>query len=199
LRKSPEFAESFSNQFQTLTPAFYQKGQLGQVFRYFANAGIGHIPWMAFRLFFYRRFFTIGSGSTVMMGFKVRKMTGLSIGINSNINPSCMLDTRGGSITIGNYVDIAPEVNIWTLEHNLQHPDFPSAGGPVVVEDFAWIANRAVILPGVTIGKGAVVATCAVVTKNVPEWAIVGGVPARVIGQRNPDQNPRKPYNPFLL
>lgn len=182
-----------------LKSAFYQRGRIGQVFRYLANAWIGYIPWMALRMVFYRLFFPIGEGSTIMMGFRLRKMTGLTIGKCSNVNPDCMLDTRGGSITIGNFVDIAPEVNIWTLEHDLQHPDFPSAGGPVVVEDYAWLANRVVVLPGVRIGTGAVVATGAVVTKDVPAWAIVGGVPAKVIGQRNPDQHPRQPYKPFLL
>ena len=197
--KTTDFAFQTNNKSNILKSSFYQKGRLGQVFRYLANAFIGHIPWMAFRLAVYRLFFSIGPGSTIMMGFKARKMMGLSIGINSNVNPSCMFDTRGGTITIGNYVDIAPEVNIWTLEHNLQHPDFPSSGGPVMIQDFAWLANRAVILPGVTIGTGAVVATGAVVTKDVPAWAIVGGVPAKVIGQRNPDQNPRKSYKPFLM
>jgi maltose O-acetyltransferase len=126
-------------------------------------------------------------------------MDGIQIGHTSNINPDCMFDSRGGKIIIGNYVDIAPEVNIWTLEHDLQNPDFVSTGGNVEIRDFAWVANRAIILPGVVIGKGAVVAAGAVVTKNIPDWAIVGGVPAKVIGQRNPDQNPRKPYKPFLL
>lgn len=133
------------------------------------------------------------------MGFRVRKMDGLFVGKTTNINPGCMMDTRGGSITIGDFVDIAPEVNIWTLEHALNDSDFISTGGSVVIEDFVWIANRAILLPGVTIGKGAVVASGAVVTKDVPPWAIVGGVPAKIIGARNPEQNFRKPYNPFLL
>lgn len=134
-----------------------------------------------------------------MMGLKLRKMDNLEIGHTSNINPDCMLDTRGGKISIGNFVDIAPEVNIWTLEHDLNDPDFISAGAHVTIGDFAWIANRVTILPGVEIGTGAVVATGAVVTKSVGAWTIVGGIPAREIGKRNQNQNPRKPYKPFLL
>ncbi len=182
-----------------MLPKKLRSGRLGQVFRFLSDRVIGQLPWMAFRLWYYRLFFSIGRHSTVMMGLKLRKMDGLFIGHTSNINPDCMLDTRGGIISIGNFVDIAPEVNIWTLEHNLQDPDFASSGADVVIHDYAWIANRVVILPGVTIGKGVVVAAGAVVTKTVPDWAIVGGVPARIIGQRNPNQNPRKPYNPFLL
>lgn len=133
------------------------------------------------------------------MGFKLRRMKDLYIGYTTNINPGCMFDTRGGTIRIGNFVDIAPEVNIWTLEHDLNHPDFKSSGGEVTVEDYVWIANRVVILPGVRIGEGAVIASGAVVTKDIPAWSIAGGVPAKIIGQRNKEQNPRKPYHPFLL
>lgn len=163
------------------------------------NAWIAAIPWHSFRLGFYRLFFEIGSGSSIMMGFKLRKMTGLFIGHTTNINPNCMFDTRGGTIRIGNFVDIAPEVNIWTLEHDLKDPDFKSSGGDVTIEDYAWIANRAILLPGVRIGEGAVIASGAVVTKDVPAWALAGGVPAKVIGERPKEQNPRKPYKPFLL
>lgn len=182
-----------------MLPAFFRKGRVGQVFRYLANTIFTHIPWMTFRLFFYRRFFSIGAHSTIMMGLSLRKMDGLTVGHTSNINPDCMLDTRGGSIVVGNFVDIAPEVNIWTLEHDFQSPDFASTGGSVEIRDFAWIANRAIILPGVVIGEGAVVAAGAVVTKNVDAWTIVGGIPAKPIGTRNPNQNARKPYKPFLL
>jgi acetyltransferase-like isoleucine patch superfamily enzyme len=68
----------------------------------------------------------------------------------------------------------------------------------VEIGDFVWIANRAIILPGVKIGEGAVVASGAVVTKTVESWTLVAGVPAKPIGKRNPGQNPRKPYRPFL-
>ena len=182
-----------------MLPRFFKSGRVGQIFRFLANGFVGHLPWMALRLAFYRLFFHIGKDSTVMMGLKLRKMSDLHIGSTSNINPGCMLDTRGGPIWIGNYVDIAPEVNIWTLEHDVNDPDFKSSGSGVRVEDYAWIANRVVILPGVQIGEGAVIASGAVVTKDIPAWSIAGGVPAKVIGQRNPVQNPRKPYRPFLL
>lgn len=167
--------------------------------RYLHNIFVANVPWRAFRMAFYRRFFEIGPECTILMNLKIRRMYGLILGRNVNINQKCMLDTRGGNITIGNYVDIAPEVNIWTLEHDFNHADFPSVGAPVVIEDFVWIANRAIILPGVKIGKGAVVAAGAVVTKDIAPWTIVGGVPAKKIGDRNPKQNPRQFFDPFLL
>ena len=70
-----------------------------------------------------------------MMGFKVRKLSDIKIGHTTNINPNCMFDSRGGEIQIGDYVDIAPEVNIWTLEHDPQDPDFATKGGGVIIGD----------------------------------------------------------------
>ena len=141
----------------------------------------------------------MAEGANIMMGFRVRKLEGITLGINTNVNPGCMFDSRGGTIILGNYVDIAPEVNIWTLEHNLNDPNFATQQGSVVIEDYAWICNRAIILPGVTVGQGAVVASGAVVTKDVSAWSIVGGVPAKVIGQRSQQQNPRKAYRPYFI
>ena len=134
-----------------------------------------------------------------MSGLIIRELRNIKIGNTTNINPGCMLDSRGGHIDIGNNVDIAPEVNIWTLEHDPSDPDFASKGGSVVIGDFVWIANRAIILPNVRIGEGAVVAAGSVVTKDVDPWTIVGGVPAKKISNRLKRQKPRKPYKPFLL
>lgn len=86
---------------------------------------------------------------------------------------------------IGNNVDIAQEVNIWTEQHDYNSPTYASVCKPVKIEDYVWIASRATVLPGVTIGKGAVVASGAIVTKDVPPYTVVAGVPARPIGIRN--------------
>ena len=93
-------------------------------------------------------------------------------------------------LTIGNHVDIASSVMIYNSEHNIESGDFMAVDGPVKIGDYVFVGPRAIILPGVTIGKGAVVAAGAVVTKDVPEYAIVGGVPAKIIGERkNKDLN----------
>jgi len=167
--------------------------------RYFSNVFIGKLPLKTVRHSWWKLFVSIGTESNIMMGFKVRDLRNITIGQTTNINPNCMFDSRGGKISIGNYVDIAPEVNIWTLEHDPQSPDFKTKGGDVIIEDYVWIGNRAVILPNVRVGQGAVVATGAVVTKDVEPYTIVGGVPAKKIGDRNKEQNPRKKYKPFLL
>lgn len=110
----------------------------------------------------------------------------ISIGEHTNINRECVLDGRGGLI-IGSNVDVAQQVNIWTEQHDYNDSNYKAISAPVIINDYVWLASRATILPGVTIGKGAVVASGAVVTKDVPPFAIVGGVPAKIIGHRNED------------
>ena len=122
--------------------------------------------------------------SSIRRNVDIRSPYRISIGKYCNINKRTVLDGRGG-ITIGDCVDIAQDVNIWTEQHDYNSPTYASVCKPVRIEDYVWVATRATILPGVTIGKGAVVASGAVVTKDVPPLAIVAGVPARVIGQRN--------------
>ena len=71
------------------------------------------------------------------------------------------------------------------MQHDYNAPNYNDVGGNIEIKDYAWLASRCTILPGVTIGKGAVVATGAIVTKNVPDYTIVAGVPAKKIGMRN--------------
>tara|TARA_B110000091_G_scaffold214551_1_gene268974 strand:+ start:4276 stop:4830 length:555 start_codon:yes stop_codon:yes gene_type:complete len=130
------------------------------------------------------RFKRIGKNTNFLMGLEFRKPSNISIGNNSVLNKKVLLDGRGGQLIIGNNVDIAQETNIWTLEHDV-HDDFHTdTGGDVIIEDFVWIASRCTILPGVKIGRGAVVAANSVVTKDVEAMTIVGGIPAKLIGKR---------------
>ncbi len=85
---------------------------------------------------------------------------------------------------IGNYVATGSEVMIYTLQHNIDSPTFDVVGGPVIIEDYVYIGPRAIILPGLRIGYGAVVGAGAVVTRDVPPFAVVGGVPAEFIRER---------------
>jgi maltose O-acetyltransferase len=131
-----------------------------------------------------RLFAKIGENTFFLRGVNFISPRNIEIGNNSVINNNVFLDGRGGKLIIGNNVDIARETNIWTLEHDV-HDDFHTAkGGDVIIEDYVWIASRVTILPSVKIGRGAVVASGAVVTKNVLPMTIVGGVPAKVIGRR---------------
>jgi maltose O-acetyltransferase len=73
---------------------------------------------------------------------------------------------------------------IYTSEHDIHDPDMRPIEAAVVIEDYVFIGPRAIILPGVTLARGCVVAAGAVVTKDVPPKAVVGGVPAKAIGER---------------
>lgn len=116
-------------------------------------------------------------------GFHIRTVSGIEVGEGTSIGPKVLLDGRKG-LKIGKSVTIAYEAIIWTLNHDYNDIHFIASGGVTIIEDYAWICCRSVILPGIKIGKGAIVASGAVVTKDVPPYAIVGGVPAKVIGYR---------------
>jgi acetyltransferase-like isoleucine patch superfamily enzyme len=140
--------------------------------------------------------YAIGKDSSIHMKVFV---TGkyITIGDNVVINRRTYLDGRIG-ITIKNNVSISPEVYIVSMEHDPNDPFFATRGGEVVIEDHAWIGARAMILPGIHIGEGAVVGACAVVTKDVNPYQIVAGVPARPIGQRSKQINYRCRYFPWF-
>lgn len=110
----------------------------------------------------------------------------ISIDEYTTIGDRVFLDGRSG-LTIGRRVNLGSQVTVWTRQHDIDAPDFAEVGGPVVVGDYAYIGSRAMILPGVTVGEGAVVAAGAVVTKDVAPYTLVGGVPARYIRDRNRD------------
>lgn len=145
----------------------------------------GKIPAHFIRNFIYRHLFQLNLGpkATLYGGARFRSPWHVTIGANSIIGEDSLLDGRG-HLTIGQNVNIGSGVWVWTMEHDLDDPDFASTKGTVFIDDYAWISSRVTILPNVSIGKGAVVAAGAVVTKDVPPYAIVGGVPAKVIGQR---------------
>ncbi|MDE6597592.1 MAG: sugar O-acetyltransferase [Clostridia bacterium] len=109
----------------------------------------------------------------------------ITVGKNVFINSGCCFQDQGG-IEIGDNVLIGQQVVIATLNHELapeNRADMLPA--PVKIGNGVWIGAHATVLPGITIGNGAVVAAGAVVTKDVPENTVVGGVPARVIKSIN--------------
>lgn len=129
---------------------------------------------------------TIEPTVTLYHGFEIRSSRKLTIGARSSIGNDAILDARG-VLTIGSDVNMSTGVHIWTAQHDWNHADFCLVKAPVVIGDRVWISDRATILPGVTIGDGAVVAAGAVVTKDVEPYVMVGGVPARKIGERRHD------------
>jgi acetyltransferase-like isoleucine patch superfamily enzyme len=147
---------------------------------------VGWLParWLRHRL--YRLMgMRLASTACVHRGLEVREPRQIEIGEGSVIGFDVILDGRAG-VRLGRHVNLSSSVAIWTIQHDHRDPEFGSVGAPVVVGDRAWLSFRCTVLPGVTIGEGAVVAAGAVVTRDVPPYAIVAGVPAHVIGQREP-------------
>ncbi len=153
-----------------------------------ANRVIAHIPSHSCRLFYYRHVmkFSIGPCSYIFMDawFDTKGKNSFVMGHHSVINQKCRLDNRGG-IAIGNNVAISAEVCILTADHDVQSREFQGRVRKVTINDYVFIGTRALILPGVTIGEGAVIGAGSVVTADIPEFTIVAGSPAKQIGKRN--------------
>lgn len=153
------------------------------------NHIVSHIPFMKFRLLCYSLYgMKIEKGSVINMNQFFFDINKIKIGFNSHINQSCFLDGRGG-IEIGNNTSISHYVKIVTGSHDIQSSNFLGIEKNVHIGDYVWIGIGAIILPGVTIGTGAVVCAGAVVTKDVEPYTIVGGVPAKKIGERQKELN----------
>mgnify|MGYP002523129669 CR=1 FL=1 len=143
------------------------------------------------RNFLYRNVcgLNLGEKAVLYYGTEIRQPSNISIGKGSIIGDNSILDGRNG-IKIGNNVVFASNVRIWTEQHDHRDPWFrceTQKHGPVVIDDRAWIGSHTVILHSVHIGEGAVVAAGAVVTHDVPPYAMVAGIPAKKIGERNRD------------
>lgn len=155
---------------------------------------VAEIPLHHYRRLCYRLSgMKIGDGSTLHMRIRVYDPRHITIGQDTIIGEKTTLDGRKqlvgskGGLDIGNHVDIASEVMIWTSEHDIQDPTMKTIEEKVIIEDYVFIGPRAIILPGVTIKKGAVVAAGAIVTTDVKENSIVAGIPAKEIGTRKLD------------
>ena len=146
---------------------------------------VGYIPSYSIRDLIYTRIFKIKKpeDSIIYRRAKFLSPNNISIGHNSVVGDYAFLDARK-KLFIGNNVAISSEVRLYTLQHDIESPNFKAAGGPLIIKNWVYIGARAIILPNVTIGEGAVVAAGAVVTKNVEPWTMVGGVPAHFIKKR---------------
>jgi maltose O-acetyltransferase len=160
---------------------------------------VGAVPSRTLRRWFYTSIagVSMGPDSTIHWHCRFFRPSGLRLGANTLIGDGAFLDARRG-ITIGDCVVTGSEVALYTLQHDIDDPGFGVTGGPIVIEDYVYIGPRAIILPSVHIGKGAVVMAGAVVTRDVPEFAVVGGVPARFVRERSHDLRYRpKSIMPF--
>ena len=145
---------------------------------------VGWCPfWIVRKLIYRLAGVRIGKRSKVHVFCRFFEPRNVEIGEDTLVGEFAFLDGRA-KLKIGDHVDIASQVLIYNSEHDLNDPEFKATEEAVVIEDYVFIGPRAIILPGVKIGKGAVVAAGAVVTKNVAPRKIVAGVPAREIGER---------------
>jgi maltose O-acetyltransferase len=152
---------------------------------YVTNRWIAGLPSHYLRNAWYRRVLrvSIAPKGAIHQGAHFTSRGRVEIGTGTTLDRNAWLDGRGG-LFIGDHVATGPGVMFLTADHDPQCPQFSGRLEPVRVGDRAWLGARALVLPGVTIGEGAIVAAGAVVTRDVPPYAIVGGVPARIIGQR---------------
>ncbi len=144
-----------------------------------------------------------GGNGLVQAGLRVTNPERIVIGDHCNFGQNVFI-TGGGGVTIGNWVGLGPDVKIWSVNHRFDDPGRPwQLQGwdmrEVIIEDDVWLGANVFVMPGVTIGRGAIVSAGSVVNKSIPAFALVAGNPARVVGWRqHPDVSaspdlPRRP------
>lgn len=164
---------------------------------------LSSIPSHHLRYLFYKHicFIRLANNVVIYYGTEIRDPQKLQIGEGTIIGDNAILDARNG-IIFGKSVNLSSNVSIWSEQHDHIDPYFHCKPNkkPIVIEDRVWIGPNTVILPSITIGEGAIVAAGAIVTKDVPPYAIVAGIPAKTIGQRNHDLRYifKGQYIPFL-
>lgn len=129
----------------------------------------------------------LGSNVTFVGRVRLRASDGiLEVASNVSINDGVLLDASGGRIFVGDGCLIGPNVVLRASNHVFSRTDVPiraqgHAGGEIILEEDVWLAANVVVLPRVTIGRGAVVGAGAIVTRSIPPGAVAVGSPARVI------------------
>jgi acetyltransferase-like isoleucine patch superfamily enzyme len=147
---------------------------------------VSRLPSHALRNFAYRHIFKLNMVDSVVIygGVVLRCPSRITIGKGSIIGDRCELDGRGG-LYIGENCNLSSEVRIWTAQHDSQSSQFDYVTAPVKIGDRCWVSSNTIILPGISMGDGSVLAAGAVLTKDAEPYGIYAGVPARKIGERN--------------
>jgi len=172
----------------------------GTVVSFGYNAAVTYVPSRRIRHAWLRLWLgRFGAGTGVQRGCRFLNGRKVEFGDRNVINFGCLFDGRIHRISTGCDVSIGPEASILTLGHDPQSPNFEIRGGDVQIGDHVWIGYRAIIMPRVTLGEGVVVAAGAVVTRDVAPYAIVAGIPARIIGKRTPDLRYKLDFRPWLI
>jgi acetyltransferase-like isoleucine patch superfamily enzyme len=166
--------------------------------RYATNHLVTRIPSDAIRHAWYHRVlgWYLGPNAAICTGQQVQvkqvRASGrrVSIGAGTVIDHDCLLSTTGG-LLIGEHVCISAGVWLVTGNRDLNDPRFAETYQPIVIDDYAWIGPRAMVLGGITIGRRAIIQAGAVVTQDVEPNRVVAGVPATVVGMRARESIPR--------
>lgn len=162
---------------------------------YVFNYWVTYFPVYFFRLCYIKYLMQIDVGRNSFIHMGCLFYDGVSIGKNSVIGRSCHLL---GHIFIGDNVSVTAQTYIFSSSHYKDSPTFEAFTKPVVISDRAWIGARAVITPGITVGVGAVLGANSTATRDIPDYEVHAGSPARKIGQRTRDLSYQLNYAPYL-
>ncbi|MGF7079847.1 acyltransferase [Mucilaginibacter sp. UYCu711] len=162
---------------------------------YLYNDWLTNFPSNTIRILYLKKIMRVKVGESTFIHMGCRFEGNIDIGNNTVLGRNCIFK---GEIIIKNNVSITAETYIFTSSHIVNDPDFNCFYKAVVIEDYAWIGARAMIMPGVTIGKGAVLAALSVATKDIPDFNIFAGTPAKSIGLRNSEIKYKLNYFPFF-
>ena len=162
---------------------------------YFFNNIITFFPNHLFRKIYLKYVLKVKIGKRSFIHMGARLEGNIEIGNNSVVGRKCVLI---GTILIKNNVSITAEAYIFTTSHLVNDSEFNCFYTNVVINDYAWIGARAIIQPGVIIGRGAVLGSGSVATKHIPEFEIYAGAPAKYIGTRSRNLTYNLNYSPFF-
>lgn len=173
-------SKSILSKFKRLILRYYNG-----VYKYMVKK-VAYLPSHKLRKFLYRHLFhvKIGKKVTIYYGLEIRCGFKIFIGDGTIIGDNCILDGISG-LVIGKNVNFSSNVCVWTMQHDVNDSYFKGLGGSVTIKDRAWVSSNTIVLPNVIIGEGAVLACGAVATKDLEDFKIYGGVPAKEIGVRN--------------
>jgi acetyltransferase-like isoleucine patch superfamily enzyme len=134
----------------------------------------------------------LGKNTLIQQGLRVTSPKTVRIGSNCNFGQGVFI-AGGGGVRIGDWVGLGPDVKIWSVNHRFEDCDTPWLlqgfdYHEVVIEDDVWLAANVFVMPGTTIGRGAIVAAGSVVNKSIPAYALYAGNPGRVVGWRKPPE-----------
>lgn len=128
-------------------------------------------------------------GKNVMIDYKTffRYMGGIQIGNNVSINRGCEFFTSanlGTIIDIKDNVTFSPNVKLYSAGHDYKYFNLPDTSGNIIIKEYVWIGANSIILQGVTIGESSVVSANSIVTRDIPPYSVVAGIPATIIKKR---------------